>query len=158
MWKMSAPDSPTQHLFMRVPQTELYHDPLSEPCVLEVMPDVSLSFILLDRRDPFETVLPSSASSHPRPSPHRRTRSDCGSRLSPSTRGTTWTGCMKRSRRRGGSTPARRCSTSSRSSMARSSPDNRPHRMRSLCVRALARGRWAAWRTRTCTPSAGRQS
>jgi len=42
MWKMSAPDSPTRHLFMRIPQTELYTEPLSGPSVLEVMPDVSV--------------------------------------------------------------------------------------------------------------------
>jgi hypothetical protein len=41
MWKMSAPDSPTQHLFMRIAQTELYTEPLLGPSVLEVMPDVS---------------------------------------------------------------------------------------------------------------------
>lgn len=41
MWKMSAPDSPTQHLFMRIPQTELYTESLAEPLVLDVMPDVS---------------------------------------------------------------------------------------------------------------------
>lgn len=43
LWKMSASDAPTQHLFMRIPQTELYTEPLLGPSVLEVMPDVSFS-------------------------------------------------------------------------------------------------------------------
>jgi len=43
LWKMSSPDSPTQHLFMRVPQTELYSEPPLGPSVLEVMPDFKLA-------------------------------------------------------------------------------------------------------------------
>lgn len=41
LWKMSASDAPTRHLFMRIPQTELYTEPLLGTSVLEVMPDVS---------------------------------------------------------------------------------------------------------------------
>lgn len=48
LWKMSASDAPTRHLFMRIPQTELYTEPLLGPSVLKVMPDVS--FFLKEER------------------------------------------------------------------------------------------------------------
>lgn len=162
MWKMSAPDSPTQHLFIRIPQTELYTDPLLGPSVLEVMPDVSSSLggrgRARSRIELLPMMNPSSKSYRPNRFPLRSSRPACSLRPCPSTHPTTSIGCTRRLRPRAGGTSARRCSTSSRSSTARSSPDSQHLPTRSWYVRALARGRWAAWKMAGCIPFVGRPS
>ena len=134
MWKMSAPDSPTQHLFMRIPQTEFYTEPLMGPSGLEVMPDVSfplgMGVFQSLRFDCLGNDLSSSKSSHRNSFLLRPSKSDCSSQLLASTRPITSTGSTKPLRPQVGGTSARRCSTSSRSSTARLSPDGRPFQTR----------------------------